>query len=320
VNKLQAYVAVVYSETPLLQLAILDYLVTSVSILQILDLVATFNTQTSLSDTSTTTTTTTVLDEELLLLGHSSGSIETVETQCKVVELLYSLNPTDFWDHYEEYWKSELEKGLDASLDDTIDAYRCGDADRVEEILNESYTASTYRKDSFEFVFTERNIQMANFIADVLDEQGAAARKSVFAVGLGHWLPSGNYNDKENSMIQLLADRGYVLERVEGLYDPNFQPDASDQTCESTDSPTPVDTNESNLTLDFIDETQTVEQTPDAEMDKDENHFDSSSACRRSSFVTAILLLLFVTTILLCECFEALSLNGTIQRTFGSWQ
>jgi len=207
---------------------VVKYLMAEVSILQILDTLSAFNTQNLPQDTTSLGS---FMDQEILELGRPSGAMETVETQCKVFEKLWKLNVTDFWNHYEDYWKFELEKGLEDSQDGLIDAYRCGDAEKVQEILSENYMTSVHRKESYEFMFDKRNIQMANFIANILDEQVLGiATKTVFAVGLGHWLP--NLNDEDsNDMIQLLDDRGYVLERVEGLYDPEFLPDASDKTC-----------------------------------------------------------------------------------------
>ena len=65
---------------------------------------------------------------------------------------------------------------------------------------------------------------MTDRVVDILE---TTTTIPMFAVGLAHWIQGGT-----NSMENLLNQKGYTLQRVEGLYDSTLLPDWTDTQCD----------------------------------------------------------------------------------------
>jgi hypothetical protein len=80
------------------------------------------------------------LDTELLDEGRSTASLETVQTQCNLLAQLQTATSTsrdDFLVHYETQYAATLEAALEypSVLSHLFQAYRCGNVDRVLELI-----------------------------------------------------------------------------------------------------------------------------------------------------------------------------------------
>ena len=138
------------------------------------------------------------LDESILSVGRVAGGVEEISTQCDLLEELYV--PPEKLD------TESLLIGLNASLSEQIDLYKCGDIDTFSASQESSFESEFEGNSEFEQqILDERNIQMAAAMADILK---TSDEKALFAFGFLHWI----YGDK--SLEILLSDYGYSLELV----------------------------------------------------------------------------------------------------------
>jgi hypothetical protein len=127
-----------------------------------------------------------------------------VSTQCNILQALnpsaeelnqeFALDPDAF--------ASNVTKSLNESYSPLLQLYKCGDIDTV---VGSSIVNSDPELDLL--LLDERNEQMAAKIDEVL-RVSDPNKKTLFAVGLAHWL-TGN-----NNMITLLEDYGYSMEHI----------------------------------------------------------------------------------------------------------
>ncbi|CAB9522325.1 Metalloprotease TIKI1 [Seminavis robusta] len=140
------------------------------------------------------------MDASILAEARPAGGLEDVALQC---ELLDSFNPSkdDLVNNYTDVWGPYLEAGLNESLSELIQAYRCGDVATFSDPKLFEGTS----EESQTLLLDDRNIEMTEQMVDILE---TSTTKTVFAVGLAHWTLG------DNSLENLLGANGYRLERV----------------------------------------------------------------------------------------------------------
>lgn len=154
----------------------------------------------------------TFLDETVLGQGRVADGVEEVSTQCSVLEGLY-LPP-------EKLDTQSLLVGLNASLSESINAYRCGNDVELDSALTAGGELSS-NSEFEEQILYSRNEQMASAIVEALQ---ASDEKALFAIGFLHWLHG------ERSLKNLLNEYGYSLEILQ-TYGPDDAEDLSNEQC-----------------------------------------------------------------------------------------
>ena len=165
-----------------------------------------------------------ILDEEVLSLGRPNGGVEMVSTQCDILRELY-VTP-------ENLNEVSLRMSLNATNNEEINLYRCGDIDSFAEYQEMAFeeaaaAAAAAGNDEMGMMFSEfqsalldeRNKQMAEMIDNILN---SSDNRALFAFGVSHWIVG------ENKLLNLLKDYGYSLEYV-----PNYEGNEglSDEEC-----------------------------------------------------------------------------------------
>ena len=153
-------------------------------------------------------------DESLLSLGRVAGGVEEVSTQCAILENLY-LTPEDLD-------PQALIIGLNTSLTEQINMYKCGDLEGFNAAQEAAVEAEFNNDPEFkQSLLDDRNEQMAAAMADILK---IADQKTMFAFGFLHWM----YGEK--SLNILLQDYGYSLEHLP-TYGPDDNENLSNEIC-----------------------------------------------------------------------------------------
>ena len=75
------------------------------------------------------------MDESLLRLGRPAGGLEEIETQCELLAQLFPSSES-FTADYMDVWKPQLEIGLNESMSQLIQGYRCGNLMAIEDIVS----------------------------------------------------------------------------------------------------------------------------------------------------------------------------------------
>lgn len=153
-------------------------------------------------------------DESLLSLGRVAGGVEEVSTQCAILEDLY-LSPEDLD-------SQALIMGLNMSLTEQINLYKCGDLEGFNAAQEAAVEAEFGNDPELkQSLLDDRNEQMAAAMADILK---TADEKTMFAFGFLHWM----YGEK--SLDILLEDYGYSLEHLP-TYGPDDNENLSNEIC-----------------------------------------------------------------------------------------
>jgi len=114
-----------------------------------------------------------------------------------------------------------IKDSLNATLTNDIGTYKCGVLDAFVDYASTEVMA--YDEDLYELVLTDRNIQMAAKMNDILNAN--PDERILFAVGAAHW------NIGPHSIEILLKDYGYTLEHIP-YWDVEHAEDHSDQHCQ----------------------------------------------------------------------------------------
>jgi hypothetical protein len=212
------------------------------------------------------------LDTNLLDLGFESASLESIEESCTYVNALTSPSRDEFLANWDELYADKARAKLDDSFDGLIDAYQCGRIEGINEMFVENLEDSVWGDsdqvltalidgtylfrdgaiciyilnrywpdiDIFFLIFwcliscfspLVRNIAISERIVAAME---FSEHVPMFAVGVAHWFVG------ENSLANLLQQKGYSLERVDTLYDPDLFPDpvcSGGTSTEGTEEP-----------------------------------------------------------------------------------
>ena len=186
------------------------------------------------------------LDTDLLELGRPSGSLETLEEGCDMIQALLP-ERSEFLRDFNTTYAGQLREGLAQSYTPWVDAYKCGSEERMSDLLNKSasvapveildaFLTGTFSYYSVYFlvckgrvtqlivyIVSDRNVLISSRIAQVLR---ISTHRPVFVLGLAHWIQGG-----DQSLEALLNQEGYTMERVEGAYAADRLANIPTDTC-----------------------------------------------------------------------------------------